>query len=159
LTDKIDAFCDANNINEKTLGVHLRLNDMNAWHGAEWGIVEYKHYLEAIIRNMPKYDNIFVSCDNEETLYKLKRDLNVIHYDNIHRAKDESVIGTKSQLRAMAAEKMETKFAFETPFMDMLTLARCGGLIGRKYSNFTTAAIVLGVADFENIELLNNDKL
>lgn len=154
LQDEADSFCKLHNIGEDTLGVHIRMNDMNAWHGDQFGEIIFKDYKKAIDKKLSKRNikNIFISSDNNETLAKLKnRYSNLVYHKNVFRANKEQQPGTEDELRAMGFEKLRGKYAFESPFLDFLTLIKCGHFIGRKHSNFSIAAVMLGGMKFDNI--------
>lgn len=153
LTDIIDSFVNWNNIGEDTLGVHIRMSDMNAWHGDQFGYVYYETYLKYIdeLLSSGKIKNIFIASDNKETLQKLKNRYNIIYYEDVARTDNEHEIGKEPQLRKKGHERMEGFYNFYTPFIDLLLLSKCGYFIGRKHSNFSIAATMLGNMKFNNI--------
>jgi hypothetical protein len=142
------------NINEKTLALHIRLNDFNFVHGAEYGYVYYEDYIKEIDKILNKNDinNIFVGSDNYETLEKLKvRYGNKLEFiDNISRNLKEYQDNTDVILQNFR-NRLIGEYNFITPFIDFLLLIKCGYFIGRKYSNFSSAVTFLGNMKFENI--------
>lgn len=150
----VDNFVKLNNISEKTLGVHIRMSDMNSWHGTQFGFVYYDDYIREIDRILHDndIDNLFISSDNKETLNKLKiRYSNAIYYTDVFRTDNEHEYGDHKKLMDDFFYRMRDWDVFYTPFLDMITLSKCGYFIGRKFSNFSIAAIMLGNMKFKNI--------
>lgn len=155
LMTNVNRFAEKYNIGKRTLGVHIRMSDMNSWHGDQFGYVYYKDYIKEIdkLKETGRIDNIFVASDNHETLRKLINRYGdfMIHNPNVRRTDNEQEKGTQDELRVKGHKRMEGYDNFSTPFLDMLLLTKCGHFIGRKYSNFSGAAIFLGNMKFKNI--------
>ena len=154
LLEIVNTFAQDNNINENTLGVHIRMSDMNAWHGSQFGYVYIEDYIREIdaLLDRGTIHNIFVASDNKETLYKLKKHYkDIIYYPDVARTNNEHEEGDEPSLRVKGYERMTGMCNFYTPFIDMLLLTKCGYFIGRKYSNFSIAAIMLGDMKYNNI--------
>jgi hypothetical protein len=153
LVDKIDRFCEDNHVNHNTVGVHVRMNDMNAWHGDQFGFVYYEDYTKHIDILLNDAHNIFVASDNYETLNKLieRYGDKVVYHKEVRRSEKEHQEGNHKELRDMGHKRLSGYENFVTPFDDLLSLIKCGSLIGRKYSNFTIAAVMLGNMKFNNI--------
>lgn len=161
LTHQVDSFCEEHEISLGTVGVHVRMSDMNAWHGTQFGYVYYTDYvnkMDYLLNNHP-INNFFIASDNQETLDKLiKRYGGIIHYHkNVYRTEHEHEYGLEEDLRKKCYEKLTGFYNFYTPFLDLLTLSRCGYFIGRKFSNFSLAATVLGDMPFNRIINLYNE--
>ena len=153
--DLMDEVNEFNNVGADTLGVHVRMSDMNSWHGDQFGYVYYDNYIYEIDYMLAKNSsikNIFVASDNKETLDKLIGHYgNIIYHPNVSRTDNEHEVGTEAELRRKGHKRMEGFDNFYTPFIDMLLLSRCGYFIGRKYSNFSIASIMLGSMKYDNI--------
>tara|TARA_R100000005_G_C4997429_1_gene204145 strand:- start:921 stop:1733 length:813 start_codon:yes stop_codon:yes gene_type:complete len=139
-------------LTDKTLGVHIRLTDMNYWH-SEHGVYDFSHYLDKINRIEKKYDKIFVSSDNYESIKKLK-DIygnKIIHYPNFkfkNETEDDYSFISKTKQFADSEE------AWIELFIEVLTLSKCKHLIGRN-SAVSLSAILFS----NNMRLLNNHTL
>ena len=156
LVNIVNDFIDDNDIGKNTLGVHVRMSDMNAWHGDQFGFIYYEDYtreIDTVLKNNPNVDKIFISSDNEETLGNLMKRYEgvAVCHENISRTPNEHDEGDEDELRVKGFERLSGEFNFYTPFVDMLTLTKCGYFIGRKFSNFSCAAIMLGEMKFKNI--------
>lgn len=135
----LDDYTYLYNINSSTVGVHIRLCDMNLAHKEEYGILTLEDYIEAIQKEITYSDtNIFVASDNEESLLKLQAVFgNRIRYvPRLIRAKTE--IEDSSKLQAFNFRSV--KF-WQEAFLEMLLLSRCSKLICRS-SNLANMAIV-----------------
>lgn len=158
LIDVVDKIVLNKNIGNKTLGVHIRMNDWNAWHGGQLGIIRYDDYVKEIDMVLKNNDinNIFIASDNVETLEKLKQryGIKLVWADDVSREKNEEEIGDENSLRIKAMNRLTGEFNFITPFIDLLSLMKCEYLIARKYSNFSSTAIFLGNMKFKNIFIL-----
>jgi hypothetical protein len=155
LVEKTNNFALEKNIGNKTLGVHIRMNDMNAWHGNVFGYVYYEDYVKEINRILSKFniENIFVASDNYETLEKLKQKYGslITYAEDVSREPNEQEEGTEDELREKGLKRLSGEYNFISPFTDLLLLMKCGYIIGRKYSNFTSAAVFLGNTKYEYI--------
>lgn len=137
IIDKID-----NRVNEKTLGIHIRLTDMNIMHGKNYGIVNFDNYLKKLeeIMKINNFENIFVASDNLESIKKLEKLYPVIYYKDLkNRSKFENDGDLKYQsyLRQNAFQKQ----LWEESFLEMLTLAKCGTVL-KRMSNLNNTAIM-----------------
>jgi hypothetical protein len=135
----VDDYVYLLGIKDNTIGVHIRLCDMNIIHGADYGVLTFNDYLEAIQEELKSNNaNIFVASDNEESILKLKAIFgNRISYvPNLIRAKTE--IEDSSVLQSDNFKS--TKF-WQEAFLEMLLLSKCSTLICRT-SNVANMAII-----------------
>lgn len=126
-------------IKDNTIGVHIRLCDMNILHGADYGVFSFSDYYFKICKELKSSNaNIFVASDNEESILKLKTIFgNRISYvPNLIRAKTE--IEDSSTLQS--DNFRSTKF-WQEAFLEMLLLSKCSTLICRT-SNVANMAII-----------------
>ena len=127
-------------IDENTIGVHIRLCDMNITHGIDYGIVRYEDYKKLLDKIMVGTDvKLFVASDNYESIKKLERDYG-----------KERVVYVKDMLRGVTeiehtgdlqAENLSTKRLWEEAFLDMILLSKCTQLVCRT-SNVVNASIL-----------------
>jgi hypothetical protein len=154
LTKIVNNIALEKNINEKTLGVHIRMNDWNICHGNQLGYVYYEDYVIEIDNLLDNNDinNIFVGSDNYETIEKLKSKYGdkILIADDISRNMKEQQ-DDMGFITNNFEKRLSNEYDFITPFIDFLLLIKCGYFIGRKYSNFSCAATYLGNMKFENI--------
>ena len=139
LSALVDDYVYLLGIKDKTIGVHIRLCDMNIIHGADYGVLTFNDYLEAIQEELESNNaNIFVASDNEESILKLKAIFgNRISYvPNLIRAKTEIEDSSVLQLNSFKS----TKF-WQEAFLEMLLLSKCSTLICRT-SNVANMAII-----------------
>lgn len=123
-----------------TLGVHLRLTDMNTDHGEKYGFNTFEDYIEEI-EKIKNCDNIFVASDNKESIRKLVNIYgNKIKYvPGMIRVSKERT-GHK-KLKQFRANNLNSKQAWEEAFIECLLLASCKYMIYRP-SNVCNAAMV-----------------
>jgi len=135
----VDDYVHLLGIKDKTIGVHVRLCDMNIIHGADYGVLAFNNYLEAIQEELKSNNaNIFVACDNEESILKLKVIFGdrISYVPNLIRAKTE----TEDSFTLQLDNFRSTKF-WQEAFLEMLLLSKCSTLICRT-SNVANMAII-----------------
>lgn len=133
--------CRNANINEKTLGVHVRLTTMTLHNNYEK--VTLDDYIKAIEKTYAQghYDKIFVSSDNHQSLRRLIDHFGstITSYSGFERLPHETI---QSEFEwAKEADWFFQERIWHQAFYEMITLAHCGGLVCRE-SNFTNMAIV-----------------
>jgi hypothetical protein len=133
--------CRSSGINQSTLGVHVRLTTMSLHSNYEQVTIE--DYIRTIEQTYSKgkYNKIFVSSDNHQSLSRLADyfgDL-ITSYSGFERLPCE-IIQNESEW-AKEADWFFHERNWHQAFYDMITLAHCGGLVCRE-SNFTNMAIV-----------------
>ena len=137
-TDSITEFVGENNINAHTLGVHLRLTDMNTVH-PEYGHVTIEKYISATRTYLESHSdikNIFVSSDNDESIRIFESnfpDYKVVSYTDGIRCTSSRDDNYQFQLRNLSDPTFLQKITIEA-----LILSKCGALIHRisDYANF-----------------------
>ena len=122
---------------ERTLGVHIRLTDMNIIH-PNYGIFSYEDYLNRIKDYVEKYEitTIYVASDNWESILKLVNDLPGIKINYLESAK--RVNGEEDDNLAHQYRMFKDKEMLTETIVDALLLAKCTYLIHRisNYANF-----------------------
>lgn len=135
----VDDYVYLLGINKDTVGVHIRLCDMNIAHGADYGVVTFNDYVEAIQKEL-QYDNtnIFVASDNEESILKLKAIFGnrVLYVPSLIRAKTEVEDSSLLQLHNFKNIRF-----WQEAFLEMLLLSKCSTLICRT-SNVANMSII-----------------
>lgn len=135
----VDDYVYLAGIKDRTIGVHIRLCDMNIAHGADYGIVTFNDYVKAIQQELKSNNaNIFVASDNEESILKLKSlfGSRISYVPNLIRAETE--VEDSSLLQAKNFKSI--KF-WQEAFLEMLLLSKCSTLICRT-SNVANMAII-----------------
>lgn len=136
-----DACCRNAMIDERTLGVHVRLTTMTLHNNYEK--VTLNDYIKVIERTYTSgnYNKIFVASDNFQSLDRLKGYFGnlITTYPNFERLPYEDI---QSEFEwAKEADWFFHERNWHQAFYEMITLAHCGGLVCRE-SNFTNMAIV-----------------
>lgn len=137
---RVDDLCKLVNINEQTLGVHVRLTTMSLHTHAPVTIEDYFRMVDQELET-GRYNGIYVSTDNVESLVKMEQRYArwIRYYPNLYRLPNET-IGNDNEW-AWEYDMFFHKRFWQESFMEAMTLARCGALVCRD-SNFSNAAIV-----------------
>jgi hypothetical protein len=148
--EKIQKICDKikikdsilnsinTDINEQTLGVHVRLTDMLELHLDIHGggtTLDYIDFIKKLSADMT-IKNIFVSSDNRYSLDLLSRNFKIIHNDVNNLNKTEM----PSNYYNYQLENLTRENFWVDSFTDMISLSRCGSLV-YKLSNLNTTAL------------------
>ena len=147
-----------NNITNKTLGIHIRLTDMNETHGNIYGIKTYDDYKNAIKKYLDEHiiDNIFLASDNKESIVKLQSDFpNIkIYYNSNTIIIDKEIRNNKEKTYECGQNPNDFKneFLYKEVLYDVFCLSKCKSLIYRT-SNVSNLAILLSNT-LENIVLI-----
>ena len=138
---KVDNLCKLVNINERTLGIHIRMTTMSVHSNIE--NVTFEDYCNVVDEELATghYDGIYVATDNVESLVKMERRYPhlIRYYPNLCRLPTEEI--TERWQWSWEYDLFFHKRFWQESFMEAMTLARCGGLVCRT-SNFSNAAIV-----------------
>ncbi len=129
-----------------TIGVHIRLCDMNINHANDYGIINYEDY-DAQIEKIISYENrIFVASDNNQSIDKLKNKYGdkVLFVPDLLRATTET-----EDTFLMQEKYLGSKQLWIESFLEMLLLCKCNTLICRT-SNLANASIIFSKT-LENI--------
>lgn len=135
----LDDYTYLYSINSNTLGVHIRLCDMNIAHKTDYGVVNFNDYVKAIQKELEYSDtNVFVASDNEESILKLRAIFGsrISYVPNLIRAKTETEDSSLLQLQNFNNVKF-----WQEAFLEMLLLSKCSKLICRT-SNLANMAII-----------------
>jgi hypothetical protein len=127
-------------IDKDTVGVHIRLCDMNITHGIDYGIVCYEDYKKLLDKIMVGTQvKLFVASDNYESIAKLKKDYGkerIVYVEGMLRGATEV-----EHTGDLQAENLATKRLWEEAFLDMILLSKCSQLVCRT-SNVINASIL-----------------
>jgi len=141
ITTRVDDLCQLVNINQDTLGVHVRLTTMSVH--TNYVPVTIEDYFDAVDRELEtgNYNGLYVATDNVESLVKMEqRYANVIrYYPNLLRLPTEEIKNVSEW--SWEYDMFFRKQFWQESFMEAMTLARCGAMICRD-SNFSNAAVV-----------------
>lgn len=137
LLDKVEYYQNKFNIDESTVGVHIRLTDMNIVHGNDYGVLSFEDFKSQMNPNV-KY---FVASDNYESLKKLKELYgdNINYVDGLIRSKLETDDTSTMFLNNPVVFK--NKQFWKDSFLEMLLLSKCSKLICRT-SDLSNVAII-----------------
>jgi hypothetical protein len=134
ILDKVNEYIKKLNINENTVGVHIRLTDMNIHHVNQYGSLCFENFLS----NMDITKDYFIASDNHESIERLKQIFGskIKYIPNMIRCEKETDDSTLLQIDNFKNEQFWVE-----AFIEMLILARCGKIICRT-SNLINASIV-----------------
>lgn len=127
-----------NNIDENTLGVHVRLTDMIEYHKdihSGGSTDEYILSINDIISNN-NIKNIYISSDNEFSLKKIKENFEIIYNNSKNLNKTEY----GGDYYNYQLNNMQYEFFWIDSFVDMLSLSKCGILL-YKLSNLNNTSL------------------
>lgn len=124
----VDDYVYMLGIDQNTIGVHIRLCDMNIQHGRDYGYVYFDDYVKKIKKELNSKSKIFVASDNEESILKLQKlfGSRILYVKGLIRAKTEAEDSSNLQLEHLR----EGKF-WQEAFLEMLLLSKCSKLICR----------------------------
>ena len=134
LLEKVDYYVNKFGINELTVGIHVRLTDMNIIHKNDYGVLSFEDFKS----QLNPYTKYFISSDNNESIVKLKE----LYGDNINYVEDmvrcefEYEDSTSLQINNFKNPQL-----WVDAFLEMLLLSKCGTLICRS-SNLSNASII-----------------
>jgi len=122
------------NIDDNTVGVHIRLTDMNIYHRKNYGYVTFEDF----IKYMNPDQKYFISSDNNESLLKLKSKFGerISYIPNLIRVEKEDDNSYQLQL-----DNFSNPLLWHEAFIEMMLLSRCSSLICRT-SNLSNAALI-----------------
>jgi hypothetical protein len=134
---------------ENTIGVHIRLCDMNTIHGKNYGVHSFTDFKNEIDKILTSHSRIFVASDNDESLKKLKEiyEDKVFFVPNMIRVQKETDNSYQLQIDNM----MNGDFWIQS-FLDMYLLSKCSKLVCRT-SNLSNAAICFSNSIQQTIRL------
>ena len=134
----VDDFKYMLGIDQNTLGVHLRLCDMNIEHGTDYGYFTFEDYVKKIKQELDYNTKIFVASDNNESIKKLQTLFGnrILYVPELIRAEKEVENSIKLQLDNFRKDRF-----WREAFIEMLLLSKCSKLICRT-SNLANMAIL-----------------
>jgi hypothetical protein len=132
--DIVDEYISSLNINENTIGVHIRLTDMNIHHIKQYGCLTFNDFL----LNMDESKDYFVASDNHESIHKLKEIFGdkIKYIPKMIRCEKENDDSTLLQI-----ENFKNEQFWVEAFIEMLILSRCNKIICRT-SNLINTSII-----------------
>lgn len=143
ILEKVNDYVQQFKISENTLGVHIRLTDMNYIHGSIFGNYSIETYLLKIDEIMQKYkniDHIFIASDNDVSIHKIKEYYNdkikISYIKEISRNPEEHCTTSNFMIEKMNDPNSTYHIEVVT---EMMVLAKCGYFIHRisDFANFT----------------------
>jgi Alpha-(1,6)-fucosyltransferase N- and catalytic domains len=139
-TELVESTTTKLGIDQNTVGVHIRLCDMNIAHGVDYGVASYDDYKKLLDEIMVDVKvKLFVASDNYESIEKLKKDYGeerIVYVEDMLRGATE--IENTGNLQS---QNLSTKRLWEEAFLDMILLSKCSQLICRT-SNVVNISIL-----------------
>lgn len=125
-------------MDQDTIGVHVRLCDMNIAHVRDYGYVSFGDYIEALKKELDLSNKVFVASDNKESILKLQKlfGKRIVFLKDLIRAETEIENSADLQAKHFKEEKF-----WREAFLEMLLLSKCSKLICRT-SNLAHMAII-----------------
>lgn len=149
ILDAVNANVVSKHIGINTLGIHIRLTDMNALH-PEHGIKTIDNYIENTQRYIQcnsSISNIFIASDNNESIEIFQRTFPTMQITYISDAiRCEYITSDNMQLQI---QNYNTPEFVKGNVIESLTLSKCGALIHR-ISDFANFAILFS-SSFKDI--------
>jgi len=143
ILEKVNKYTDEFHITENTLGVHIRLTDMNHIHGADYGSYNIESYISKIDDMLEKHKNIdhlFIASDNDISIGKMKKYYNdkirISYIEDCTRNPEEHCTNSNFMIDNM--NKNHSTYHIEV-FTELLVLSKCSYFIHRisDFANFT----------------------
>lgn len=134
----VDDYLYMLGMDQDTIGVHVRLCDMNIAHVRDYGYVSFEDYVEALKRELDLSNKVFVASDNKESIFKLQKlfGRRIVFLKDLIRAETEIENSADLQAKHFKEEKF-----WREAFLEMLLLSKCSKLICRT-SNLANMAII-----------------
>ena len=135
----------------KTLGVHIRLTDMEIYHGEYGKGITTNTFYEATknIIERESFDSIFVSSDNDESIEYFKQKMDIVYNDVGNRVKWAG--DGRHQMGMQLNRSGDEDFWIDT-FLEMLSLSKCNTLIYR-VSNLNNASVLFSQAIKDTVKI------
>ena len=137
LKNLIDLYTTKFDFNSNTIGVHIRLCDMNKFHVKNYGQFSYEDFVKQIDEVITDNSKIFVASDNNESIEKLKSKYGdkILYIPSLIRVEKENDDSYQLQVDNFS----NPNFWIEA-FLEMILLSKCSKLICRT-SNLANASI------------------
>jgi hypothetical protein len=136
VTDKL------NTLNDRTLGVHIRLTDMNSIHPIHgiFTINDYISKIKTVLKGDPTLNNIFISSDNDESISKI---ISIFsnHTITYNTVSNRSVKEDDTSYMSYQTKSFSSEMFWVDSFLEMLSLSLCDELIYR-VSNLNNSSVI-----------------
>lgn len=142
LQAKIDKALNSLNLTDKTIGVHIRLTDMDRHHGSDYGRKSFEDYVYKInLALNEEHDKIFIASDNVESIEKMQKIYGdkIIFYSELMRPHSETADANGVGNEGFQLDHFNEEEFWHDSFIDMFLLSKCGSMIHR-VSNLSNAA-------------------
>ena len=148
IIDKVNYYKELFNITENTLGVHIRLTDMDSIHPGH-GILTIDSYINAIDKLLKTNNNInsiFIACDNNISIHKIKNyyansDISINYIVDSPRNPEEYCDNSNNIIETFNNDLSEDRNNHVKIMIEMLVLSKCSYFIHRT-SDFANFAII-----------------
>jgi len=144
IINEVNNYVFKYNIDDKTLGIHIRLTDMNNLH-SDYGIISLEDYILEItnyVNNNKNITKLFIASDNNESINKIINifpNLTINYFENQYRVNNMTDDNFLNQVNNLN----DINFIV-TNFIENIILSKCCGLIHR-------------ISDFANYAIINSD--
>lgn len=134
----VNKYVEEFNIGKDTVGIHIRLCDMNIHHRNDYGQVNYNDYLKVIKKEITSKNTLFVASDNLESIDKLKKEFGdrVRYVPDLIRAELETTDSYQLQISTFKSKELWVE-----AFLEMMLLSKCSKFICRT-SNLANMSII-----------------
>lgn len=153
ILNEVSTFVETYGINVNTLGVHVRLTDMNITH-PENGVFTINDYIQEIknyLTENPTTSSIFIASDNNESIKKIRNEFpshTILSFDNKYRIEKADDDNLQNQI-----DNLNNPEFYQQNVIEALILSKCGALIHR-ISDFANFAILFSTT-FKDIRCLH----
>jgi hypothetical protein len=136
VSDKLTIF------NDKTLGVHIRLTDMNNVHPehGKFTIDNYISKIKTVLDSDPTLNSIFIASDNDESITKITS-LFSDHKITWNNVSNRSLKENNSAYINYQFKSLSNEMFWIDSFLEMLSLSLCDELIQR-VSNLSHSSLI-----------------
>ena len=138
IIDKINPIIDSD-----TLGVHIRLTDMNVLHRDIQGDINYSSFekkIEEVLSENKEINKIFVASDNIVSLKKLEQKYDIVYNKDVYRHSTEES-NRDNNFSNYVFDDMHNEVGWTDSFLECLSLSRCGYLI-HGLSNLNNSSVI-----------------
>ena len=140
---EIDEFYNKNIKNKTTLGVQVRLTDMEHYHKVS-PLEGYIERIKSILKESPDIEQVFLATDDGRVINKLTNDLNVpvTYYKDMFRANDENPHLHPYDRFKDTRNNHRYTLGVEC-LKEIITLSKCDYMLKADVSSISITAIIL----------------
>jgi|688.fasta_scaffold30967_5 hypothetical protein len=149
LNDLIELYTQKFVFDSNTIGVHIRLCDMNIMHAENYGKYNFENFTNKLDKILTPESKIFVASDNNESLKKLE----LIYGDKIFFVPNMIRVDKEDDNSyQLQVDNLSNPDFWIESFLEMILLSKCSKLICRT-SNLSNASLCFSKTIEEVIRL------